>query len=113
MTEHIKTQISTTKLQLGMHVVELDKPWLDTDFLLQGFIIQSQDEIDALNEQCGYVYIDGVVVSGDRNSALKKRVSSLRKKEAKNKRFSTNFFSSIMASSSLCKKPMVRLPAFR
>ena len=92
MTEHIKTQISTTKLQLGMHVVELDKPWLDSDFLLQGFIIQSQDEIDALNEQCGYVYIDGVVVSGDGNSALKKRVSSLRKKEAKNKRFSTGKF---------------------
>jgi len=92
MTEHIKTQISTTKLQLGMHVVELDKPWLDSDFILQGFVIQSQDEIDALNEQCGYVYIDGVVVSGDRRAVLKKRSSSTRKKEIKPKRFSSGKF---------------------
>ena len=92
MTEHIKTQISTTALQLGMHVIELDKPWLDSDFILQGFVIQSQDEIDALNEQCGYVYIEGVVVSGERNTALKKRRSSLRKKEVKSKRFSLRKF---------------------
>ncbi|OUR89667.1 phosphohydrolase [Gammaproteobacteria bacterium 42_54_T18] len=92
MTEHIKTQILTTKLQLGMHVIELDKPWLDSDFLLQGFVIQSQDEIDALNEQCGYVYIDGAVLSGDRRAVLKKRSNSTRKKEIKPKRFSTEKF---------------------
>jgi len=92
MTEHIRTQISTTKLQLGMHVVELDKPWLDTDFILQGFIIQSQDEIDALNEQCGYVYIDGVVVSGERNAVLKKRSHSFRQKKEESKRLSSGKF---------------------
>ena len=92
MTEHIKTQILTTKLQLGMHVIELDKPWLDSDFLLQGFVIQSQDEIDALNEQCGYVYIDGVVVNGNRRAVLKKRNSTIRKKEVNPKRFSSDKF---------------------
>lgn len=92
MTDHIRTQISTTKLQLGMHVVELDKPWLDSDFLLQGFVIQTQDEIDALNEQCGYVYIDGVVISGDRRAALQKRSSFSRKKEVKPRRFSPEKF---------------------
>ena len=91
MTDYIKTQISTTKLQLGMHVVELDKPWLDTDFLLQGFVIQSQEEIDALNEQCGYVYIDGVV-SGNRNTTLEKSVSSLGKKKVNPRRFSPGKF---------------------
>ena len=55
----IETRVSTADLQLGMHVVRLDRSWLDTDFPVQGFIVQSQDDIDALQEQCDYVYIEG------------------------------------------------------
>ena len=62
MKERIKTQLFSTDLQLGMHVIELDRPWLETDFLMQGFIIQNQDEIDAFIRQCDYVYIEGTIV---------------------------------------------------
>jgi len=40
-----------------MHVVELDRPWLETPFLLQGFVIQSDKEIARLREYCQHVYI--------------------------------------------------------
>ena len=61
MTVILKHQIPVGELKLGMNVVELDRPWLETNFLLQGFIIKDQSEIDALIEQCDYVYIEGKV----------------------------------------------------
>ncbi|RZV53413.1 MAG: DUF3391 domain-containing protein, partial [Pseudomonadales bacterium] len=45
-------------LQPGMFVSELDRPWLDTPFLLQGFMITELDEIDVLNEYCNTVIIN-------------------------------------------------------
>ena len=51
-------QIASRHLQFGMFVAELDRPWLDTPFLLQGFLADSQVEIDTLRRICGYVYVD-------------------------------------------------------
>ena len=41
-----------------MYVSNLDRPWLDTPFLLQGFIIKDPDEILLLKKYCEHVYID-------------------------------------------------------
>jgi HD-GYP domain-containing protein (c-di-GMP phosphodiesterase class II) len=41
-----------------MYVSELDRPWLETPFLFQGFFIRSKNEIDELHEHCEFVYID-------------------------------------------------------
>jgi HD-GYP domain-containing protein (c-di-GMP phosphodiesterase class II) len=54
----VREKIATTELRVGMYVVELDRPWVDTPFLFQGFLISSEEEIDQLNEYCEYVYID-------------------------------------------------------
>ncbi|MBL8482330.1 MAG: DUF3391 domain-containing protein, partial [Rhodocyclaceae bacterium] len=35
-----------------MFVFELDRPWLDTPFLLQGFLIEEQSQIDDLRKFC-------------------------------------------------------------
>ena len=35
---------------IGMYVSKLDRPWLETPFLYQGFIISSEEEIDQLTE---------------------------------------------------------------
>ncbi len=51
-------QIPVERLQEGMFVVELDRPWLDTPFLLQGFLIDSRIELDTLRRYCRYVYVD-------------------------------------------------------
>jgi putative nucleotidyltransferase with HDIG domain len=57
--EYTEVMIPVSELQLGMHVVRLDRPWTETDFLMQGFIVDNNDVIDALISQCEFVYIQG------------------------------------------------------
>ncbi|UCE30767.1 MAG: DUF3391 domain-containing protein, partial [Burkholderiales bacterium] len=42
----------------GMFVTELDRPWLDTPFMLQGFLVSSERQIQALRKHCQFVVID-------------------------------------------------------
>ena len=46
------------QLAIGMYIVELDRPWLDTSFLFQGFELKTEEEIRAVRDICDYVYID-------------------------------------------------------
>lgn len=48
-------------LKIGMYVIELDRPWLDSPFLFQGFEITTDAEILKLREHCNYVYIDTTI----------------------------------------------------
>jgi len=48
-------------LEIGMYVIELDRPWLDSPFLFQGFEIQNHNEILQLRGCCEYVYIDTTI----------------------------------------------------
>ncbi|MFZ4756571.1 MAG: HD-GYP domain-containing protein [Burkholderiaceae bacterium] len=58
LTASRRYQIAVGDLQLGMFIAELDRPWLDTTFLLQGFLADSQVELDTLRKFCSYVYVD-------------------------------------------------------
>lgn len=58
ITASRRHQVAVTDLKLGMFVAELDRPWLDTPFLLQGFLADSQVEVDTLRRYCAYVYVD-------------------------------------------------------
>jgi putative nucleotidyltransferase with HDIG domain len=40
-----------------MYVTGLDRPWLETPFLFQGFQIKDQQEVDELRRYCRYVYV--------------------------------------------------------
>jgi HD-GYP domain-containing protein (c-di-GMP phosphodiesterase class II) len=51
-------KISTTELDIGMFVSGLDRPWLDTPFVTQGFYIESPRDIDRLREYCEFVLVD-------------------------------------------------------
>lgn len=53
-----KIQIHVSQLKLGMFVAELDRPWLGTPFLFQGFRIQRIEEIDKIKQLCESVVID-------------------------------------------------------
>jgi putative nucleotidyltransferase with HDIG domain len=53
-----KIQVDVKDLKLGMYVCELDRPWLDTPFWFQGFVLKSDADIKAVREHCNYVYID-------------------------------------------------------
>ncbi len=41
-----------------MYVAKLDKPWLESNFLYQGFELKNQADINAVKEQCKFVFID-------------------------------------------------------
>ena len=57
----------------GMYVAQLDRPWTDTPYTLQGFIIQSLDDVDELFKYCQYVFVDvELSVSADKVHKLKK-----------------------------------------
>ncbi|HVL55228.1 MAG TPA: HD-GYP domain-containing protein [Burkholderiaceae bacterium] len=55
---HKRFQLAVKDLEIGMFVAELDRPWLDTPFILQGFLIDSQVEKQTLQKYCRYVYVD-------------------------------------------------------
>mgnify|MGYP001953842569 CR=1 FL=1 len=41
-----------------MYVVELDRPWLESPFLVQGFVIKSVEELEVICDLCTFVYVD-------------------------------------------------------
>ena len=51
-------KVNVAYLKIGMYVSNLDRPWIDTPFLLEGFLIKSEEDLLALNQYCTYVYID-------------------------------------------------------
>ena len=51
-------KIPVHELAKGMHVVKLDRPWLETPFKLQGFRIQNSAELRVLEKYCKHVYVD-------------------------------------------------------
>jgi putative nucleotidyltransferase with HDIG domain len=56
MLEIVK--IFSSDLEAGMYVSSLDRPWLETPFSLQGFRLESEEDVRRLQEYCQYVYID-------------------------------------------------------
>ena len=56
--ETAQQKVTVDLLTVGMYVSELDRPWLDTPFKLQGFLIRDESEIDELKEHCHYVLVD-------------------------------------------------------
>lgn len=57
-----KLMVPVSQLAVGMHVCELDRPWLELPFeppfQIQGFRIRSQYDIDQVRRYCSHVYID-------------------------------------------------------
>jgi putative nucleotidyltransferase with HDIG domain len=53
-----RTKIETGNLKIGMYVAQLDRSWLETPFLFQGFEIREKSELDLLQKTCIHVYIE-------------------------------------------------------
>ncbi|HXV06977.1 MAG TPA: HD-GYP domain-containing protein [Burkholderiales bacterium] len=54
----VEKQFSVDELTLGMFVCALDRPWLDTPFLIQGFLIEDEETLAQLRQICGHVTVD-------------------------------------------------------
>jgi HD-GYP domain-containing protein (c-di-GMP phosphodiesterase class II) len=51
-------EIPVGELKLGMYVSKLDRPWTETPFVFQGFILRSQKQIDVIKKYCSLVFVD-------------------------------------------------------
>ena len=57
--QHLKNiKVFTEDLLPGLFVSRLDCAWSESNFLLQGFKIESTSDIESLQHQCKFVYID-------------------------------------------------------
>jgi len=53
-----RRRVAVARLELGMYVCELDRPWNETNFAFQGFPLLTPGEVRALRNCCEYVYVD-------------------------------------------------------
>lgn len=53
-----KELVEVSRLSLGMYVLELDRPWAGTPFMLQGFLLDDETDLEKLISLCQYVYVD-------------------------------------------------------
>ena len=55
----LKTQkVAVSDLSIGMFVSGLDRAWLGTPFLTQGFLVETQEDISRIQQYCETVFID-------------------------------------------------------
>jgi len=73
MSELNAVPTAVTDLEIGMFVTALDRPWIETPFLVEGFYVSSQADIDEVEKYCKFVYVDvyrSRLGSGRRNSRV-------------------------------------------
>lgn len=51
-------EVQAARLEPGMFVAQLDRPWLETPFALQGFYVRSAEDVASVAQICSYVYVD-------------------------------------------------------
>jgi HD-GYP domain-containing protein (c-di-GMP phosphodiesterase class II) len=51
-------EVPVHRLQQGMYVAHLDRPWLETSFRVQGFYIRDEGDLEQLRRLCSHVYVD-------------------------------------------------------
>ncbi len=54
----MKNKVAVQDLQFGMYVFELDRPWIETPFMFQGFNLRTEQQLEVLKKCCEYVYVD-------------------------------------------------------
>ena len=52
-----QVRVFVEQLKLGMYVQELDRPWLESPFLFQGFLIDSDELLQQVKDSCEFVFI--------------------------------------------------------
>jgi HD-GYP domain-containing protein (c-di-GMP phosphodiesterase class II) len=54
----VRKTVPVAELKLGMYVAELDRPWTDTPFKFQGFVLDKPEQIEILQKHCQVVFVD-------------------------------------------------------
>lgn len=53
-----RVRLPVEKLDRGLFVAELDRPWLDTPFLIEGLLVHDASELETFRRHCRFVYVD-------------------------------------------------------
>lgn len=69
-------KIPVEELRHGMFVAQLDRPWLGTPFLVEGFLVTNDKEIRAFKKHCKHVFIDESRGSLDQQADVSDSASS-------------------------------------
>ncbi|MDI1298208.1 HD-GYP domain-containing protein [Methylotenera sp.] len=64
MTDIRREKTLASLLDIGMFVCELDRPWLGTPFMLEGLLIEDDEQITTIASLCEFVYVDRTVSVG-------------------------------------------------
>ncbi len=51
-------EIPVEQLTFGTFISKLDRPWTETPFVFQGFVLKSEKQLDVLKKYCKHVFID-------------------------------------------------------
>ena len=54
----MKKFVSVNELSFGVYVTQLDRPWTETPFVFQGFLLNSEAQLATLQKFCNSVRID-------------------------------------------------------
>jgi len=54
----MKKEVSVEELQFGVYVYALDRPWTETPFMFQGFVLNNDKQLSILKQYCKKVTID-------------------------------------------------------
>lgn len=76
----MKIKMDVDRLCIGMFVAELDRPWIGTPFLFQGFLVESPDDLEQLRECSRHVFVDDLQSVQDKRvqDALRTATGSVR-----------------------------------
>ena len=54
----MKKEVPVEQLQFGVYISELDRPWTETPFVFQGFVLEDEKQLETLKKYCKKVYVD-------------------------------------------------------
>jgi len=54
----LRKSVPVSELRFGMYVSELDRPWTETPFRFQGFVLSSEQQLETLKKYCKSVVVD-------------------------------------------------------
>lgn len=54
----MKKTVPVSQLQFGMYIADLDRPWTETPFRFQGFVLSTEQQLETLQKYCKSVVVD-------------------------------------------------------
>ena len=72
----MKKEVSVEELKFGVYVSELDRPWTETPFMFQGFVLKDDKQLEILKKHCKKVTIDLEKGADLEDTASRKRAAN-------------------------------------